>query len=229
MSPRSFPGAGAHTLRDLLAVEGLRLRRLAHRLHGVSGAPGVGDDEEPGHDPDLSDDRVAGGGARGAGGRPRVLRAARARARVDPRHRGDRELSALAPLGDVPAADGAFYCLLRVNTTHGSDGARRAADPRAQGGGDSRHGVRHDRRLLLPRRVRRAAEGDRGRRHRPARQRSASSSSPTARRRAPRLFGALHDEAEARRRVLAHQLVDDAVGRRSDPRPRRAAAAASAG
>jgi aspartate/methionine/tyrosine aminotransferase len=27
------------------------------------------------------------------------------------------ELSALAPLASVPAADGAFYCLLKVNTT----------------------------------------------------------------------------------------------------------------
>ena len=54
-----------------------------------------------------------------------------------------------------------------------SDADRRAADPRAQGRGHSRSGVRDDRRLLLPRRVRRAAEGDGHRRHRPAGHRSA--------------------------------------------------------
>ena len=47
---------GPHDL-DVLAVEGLRLRRLAHRLHGLSRASRRGDDEEPGHDPDLPDDR----------------------------------------------------------------------------------------------------------------------------------------------------------------------------
>ena len=54
-SPGSFAGRRrAHHLA-VLAVEGLRLRRLAHRLHGVSRAAGVGDDEESGHDPDLPD------------------------------------------------------------------------------------------------------------------------------------------------------------------------------
>ena len=32
-----------------------------------------------------------------------------------------------------------------------------------------------------------------------------------------RLLRALHDEAKPRRRVLAHQLVDHAIGRRADP------------
>ena len=53
VSPGSFPGATpAHDL-DVLAVEGVRLRRLAHRLHGLPGPPRGRDDEEPGHDPDL--------------------------------------------------------------------------------------------------------------------------------------------------------------------------------
>ena len=57
VSPGSFPdAAGAHDL-DVLAVEGVRLRRLAHRLHGVPGAPRAGDDEEPGHDPRVPDGR----------------------------------------------------------------------------------------------------------------------------------------------------------------------------
>ena len=60
VSPGSFPGRGrAHHL-DVLAVEGLRVRRLAHRLHGVSRGARLGDDEEPGHDSDLPDDRRAG-------------------------------------------------------------------------------------------------------------------------------------------------------------------------
>ena len=78
------------------------------------------------------------GGDRGARGRPRLLRAARPRARRRSATSSSRELSALAPLASVPAADGAFYCLLKVDTDAGSDGARRAADPRAQGRGDSR-------------------------------------------------------------------------------------------
>ncbi len=124
--------------RDVLAVEGLRLRRLAHRLHDVSRAP-----------------------------RRRRWRRARTRSwsarrwrrrwRPSPRSRSDAgtasryvrelaairdivvsKLSALAPLATVPAADGAFYVLLQVETDARSDGDRRAADPRAQGRGDSR-------------------------------------------------------------------------------------------
>ena len=50
-------------------------------------------------------------------GRPPLLRAARARAGVDPRDRRLRAVDARRRSRSVPAADGAFYCLLRVNTT----------------------------------------------------------------------------------------------------------------
>ncbi len=58
-------GGRPHDLH-VLTVEGVRLCGLAHRLHGVSGAPRLRDDQEPGHDPDLSDDCCAGGRRGGA-------------------------------------------------------------------------------------------------------------------------------------------------------------------
>jgi aspartate/methionine/tyrosine aminotransferase len=76
---------------------------MAHWVHGVSRSVGVGDDEEPGHDSDLSDDCVAGRSRRRAEGRPSI------------RDIVVSELAKLAPLASVPAADGAFYVLLRVN------------------------------------------------------------------------------------------------------------------
>ena len=42
---------------------------------------------------------------------------------------------------DVPSPDGAFYYLVRVHSTPGFDDARRALDPRASCGDDSRLGV----------------------------------------------------------------------------------------
>ena len=110
---RSPDAAGAHHLA-VLAVEGVRVRRLAHRLHGVSRAPRRGDDEEPGHDPHLPDRRVAAG--RGGRARRRPRRTASPTSASSPRsaRSSSRSLAALAPLAHVPAADGAFYCLLRV-------------------------------------------------------------------------------------------------------------------
>ena len=104
----------AHDL-DVLAVEGVRLRRLAHRLHGVSGASGVGDGEDPGHDPGLSDrssSQVA--ARRRARRRPRLLRAARPASSPRSATSSSPSSATLAPLASVPAADGAFYVLLRV-------------------------------------------------------------------------------------------------------------------
>ncbi len=85
-----------------------------------------------------------------------------------------RELAALEPLASVPAADGAFYCLLKVETEMRPARARRTADPGASRRRRARPGLRDGRWLLFPRRVRSAAEGNgRGRnrtpRHRPAR------------------------------------------------------------
>ena len=78
----------------VLAFESLRVRRLADRLRGLSGSARVGDDEEPGHDSDLSDDCRADGRRRGARRWSRVLRPARPRARLDSRHRRVRVVGA---------------------------------------------------------------------------------------------------------------------------------------
>ncbi|MGC4085481.1 MAG: aminotransferase class I/II-fold pyridoxal phosphate-dependent enzyme, partial [Vicinamibacterales bacterium] len=72
---------------DVLAVEGIRVRRLANRLRRVSRGDPRRDDEVSGHHPDQSDDGVAGRGRGSAACGPRVLRTVRARARVDSRHR----------------------------------------------------------------------------------------------------------------------------------------------
>ena len=65
------PGCRRAHLVALLAVESVRVRRLAHRLRGVSRASGRGDDEEPGHDPrsarPIASQLAA---VRGARGRP---------------------------------------------------------------------------------------------------------------------------------------------------------------
>ena len=103
------------------------------------GAARVGDDEEPGHDPHLPDDRVAGwrplprSTSAGAYCEPHVRELASIRDIV-----AERSCRRSGRSRDVPAADGAFYCLLRVNTSMRSDAARRATGARAQGRGDSR-------------------------------------------------------------------------------------------
>jgi len=157
VSPGSFVDASV-TRSRCIAVEGVRICRLAHRLRGVSGASRAGDDEEPGHDPDLPDDCRA-------GSRRRALDVGRVYCEPFVRELASirdivvSELGQLGPLATVPAADGAFYAAPRAHQ-HGGAPAGRTAHPRAQGGGDSRHGVRDDRRLLFPRGVRRVAESD---------------------------------------------------------------------
>ena len=87
----SVPGRRrAHGL-VVFAIQGLRLRRLADRIHGLPRASRRRDDEESGHDPDLPDRGLTARGHRRAGDRPRVLRAPRPRARRGPR---DRDLAA---------------------------------------------------------------------------------------------------------------------------------------
>ena len=56
----------------------------------------------------------------------------------DPRHRRCPSCARWRRCARVPPADGAFYCLLRVNADADPMRDRRAADPRAQGRGDSR-------------------------------------------------------------------------------------------
>ena len=174
VSPGSFAGAAAHTISmySLSKAYGFAGWRIGYMVY--PGAARRGDDRRARTRSSICP-TIASQVARdrGARGRPRVLRAARPRARRDPRHRRLASCRRSAPLASVPAADGAFYCLLKVNTDAGSDGARRAADSRAQGRGHSRPGVRHDRRLLLPRRLRRAAEGDGRGRDRPPGRRAA--------------------------------------------------------
>ena len=115
VSPGSFPDAvPAHDF-DVFAVEGVRVRRVAHRLHGVPGASRLGDDEEPGHDSGvpaghLADRRCRRARSRPAYCEPHVRELAHIRQLV---------LDAFTHLGthcDTPPADGAFYCLLKVNT-----------------------------------------------------------------------------------------------------------------
>ena len=112
--------AGAHDLA-VLAVEGLRLRRLAHRLHGVPGAAARCDREGAGHGAGLPAGDLADRRGRRDGGRSGVLPAA-------PRRRSPRcatscwpSCASLEPLCTVPPADGAFYCFLRVNVGGRSD------------------------------------------------------------------------------------------------------------
>ena len=81
VSPGSFPGAAGHTISmySLSKAYGFAGWRIGYMR--LPGASGDGDGEEPGHDPRLPDGGVAGGGDRRARRRPRVLRAARPRAR----------------------------------------------------------------------------------------------------------------------------------------------------
>ena len=178
VSPGSFPGAdGAHHL-DVLAVEGVRLRRLAHRLHGVSRSTSTAAMVK-------SQDTILVCPPVVVAGRARSPRSRSGRAYCEPHVR---ELAAIRDIV-VSRAVGAGAARERAGgrrrvllpaagrtPTLDPMAHRRAADPRAQGRGDSRAGVRHDRRLLLPRRVRRAAEGDGRRRHRPAGRRPARDS-----------------------------------------------------
>ena len=95
------------------------------------------------------------------------------------------ELRALEPLCTVPPVDGAFYCFVRVNADVDPMTMAERLIQRARRRGDPRHGVRDDRGLLLPGRLRRAAEGDRRRRDRPPGRRAATR--PDRRRSAARL------------------------------------------
>ena len=134
--------AGAERPHDLavLAVEGVRLRRLAHRLHGVSGASRRRRWRRCQDTilvcPPVDRRRWRAVAALEVGRaycEPHVRDARR-----DPRHRHREAGDARRRWCTVPPADGAFYCLLRVNAEHDPMRARRAADSRAQGGGDSR-------------------------------------------------------------------------------------------
>ena len=106
---------GSHDL-DLLAVEGVRLRRLADRLRRVPGRSDARDAEDSGHDSDLPD----------RGGRSARLLAALevGRAYCDPHVRELATirqivldaLGTLGPVCDVPPAEGAIYCFPRIAT-----------------------------------------------------------------------------------------------------------------
>ena len=100
VSSGSFPGAEEHTIAMYSLSKAYGFAGWRDRLHDVSGAPGGGDGEEPGHDPGLPAGGVAGGGDRGARRRPRLLRAARPRARRRSATSSSRQLSALAPLAE---------------------------------------------------------------------------------------------------------------------------------
>ena len=119
------------------------------------------------------------------------------------------ELRSLEPLCTVPPADGAFYCFLRVNAE---------ADPMTV----AERLVREHRVAVIPgpafgmrdgcyfRRLRRSPEGHRGRGNRAAGAWLAGSGHLNVE--LLRFVGSFHDEAEACRCVLAHQLVDHPVG-----------------
>ena len=134
VSPGSFAGADGHTisLYSLSKAYGFAGWRIGYMVYPEH--LDVGDAEDPGHDPDLPAGDLAGRGARGDRGRaapycePYV-----ARARRDPRHRARRAARRSGRSRDVPPADGAFYCLLNVQTDIDPMRARRAADPRAPG------------------------------------------------------------------------------------------------
>ena len=84
---RRFPAPSEHTismysLSKAYGFAGWRIGYMVYPEH-----PGVGDGEVPGHDSGLPAGGVADRGDRGARRRPRLLRAARPRARRDPRHR----------------------------------------------------------------------------------------------------------------------------------------------
>ena len=111
-----FPDASGHTISmySLSKAFGFAGWRIGYMV--VSRAAGVGDDEESGHHPHLPADRVAG---RGAARRWRSAAATASRTCASWRRSArswSTQLSALAPLARVPAADGAFYCLLKVDT-----------------------------------------------------------------------------------------------------------------
>ena len=121
--PARFDGAGRPHDLAVLAVEGVRLGQLADRLHGHPRAAVRGGQQDPGHEPDLPAARLAGRGAarRSAPGRllPREGRRARRRAATWC-------WTQFARMGDaarVPRPDGAFYCLVRVQTAMDSAGA----------------------------------------------------------------------------------------------------------
>ena len=74
---------GTHDLA-VLAVQGVRLRELAHRLHGRARRAVRCRQQDPGHEPDLPAAGVPGRCRGGAAGRPAVLRAPRGGARRRP-------------------------------------------------------------------------------------------------------------------------------------------------
>ncbi len=119
VSPASFPDATPSHDRDVLAVEGVRLRRLADRLRRLSGAPGGGDDEEPGHHPDLPADRLAGRGAGGAGGR---THATASRTSASWRRSARSSIDQLSAAGAARARARRRRCLLLPD--EGGDGRR---------------------------------------------------------------------------------------------------------
>ena len=138
VSPASFPDASSHTisLYSLSKAYGFAGWRIGYMVYPA--ASGVGDDEEPGHDPDLPADRVA--------GRARWRRCRSAARTASPTCASWRrsatswstELSALAPL--ATRAGRRRRVLLSDEGEHRPrpDGVRRTADSRAPGRGHSR-------------------------------------------------------------------------------------------
>jgi len=101
VSPGSFPGAADHTIRPLLAVQGVRLRRMAHRLHGVPEDLASAMLKSQDTILDLPGGDCAGGRGSGAQRRPRPLRPSRPRT-GEVRQLVVEQLSSLAPLPKCP-------------------------------------------------------------------------------------------------------------------------------
>ena len=167
VSPGSFADAEGHTisLYSLSKTYGMAGWRIGYMVYPE--AAGRRHGESPGHGADLPAGHLAGDGGRGHGRRSGVLPAARRGARRGARRRARRASIARTALHG-PASRRRLLLLFAREREGGSDARGRTADSRTQGGGHSRHGVRPDGRLLFPRGVRRAREGDGRRRHRPA-------------------------------------------------------------
>ena len=162
MSPGAFPDAAGHTISmySLSKAYGFAGWRIGYMVYPEQLASAMMKSQ----DTILicPHDCVAGGAAVGALAVGRAYCEPHVRELASIRDIVVSKLSALAPLATVPAADGAFYCLLRVNT---------AEDPMAL----CERLIREHKVAVIPGtafgmtegcyvpgRVRRAAEGDRG-------------------------------------------------------------------
>ena len=107
-APRSIPSRSSRCRRPTAS-------RLAHRLHDRTRAVADGDQEDAGHDPDLSAGRFAGSCLRMSDGGAGLLPPSDCRIGAGPPSVLD-ELAEVADCCQVAHTQGAFYFLVRVTT-----------------------------------------------------------------------------------------------------------------